>query len=165
MDSRGNVMNPSSLTVRLGEHTLNDDSDGANPIDFRVRDMRSHPDFVRRTFKNDIAILILKGAVRFGEFIRPICLPYDQLRNEDPTGRNAFLAGWGTTAFDQCHFTFFHGDSGGPSMLTAERSTTDFSRYYIIGVVSFGKRCATPGYPGVYTRVTEYLDWIADNLV
>uniref|UniRef100_A0A2I9LPH6 CLIP domain-containing serine protease n=1 Tax=Centruroides hentzi TaxID=88313 RepID=A0A2I9LPH6_9SCOR len=204
IDSRGNVMNPSTLTVRLGEHKLNDDSDGANPIDFRVREIRSHPDFVRRTFKNDIAILVLEGTVQFGEFIRPICLPYDQLRNEDPTGRNAFVAGWGTTAFNgnfnpelteiqipiwtnnECRQVFqrevpisreyicagvrdgskdsCQGDSGGPLMLPAERSTTDLSRYYIIGVVSFGKRCATPGYPGVYTRVTEYLDWIADNL-
>ena len=34
------------------------------------------------------------------------------------------------------------------------------SRYYVIGVTSFGKGCALRGWPGVYARVTRVLDWI-----
>jgi secreted trypsin-like serine protease len=51
------------------------------------------------------------------------------------------------------------GDSGGPlSYLLKERS-------YQIGVVSFGQaRCAVERVPVVYTRVTEYLDWILNNI-
>lgn len=47
------------------------------------------------------------------------------------------------------------GDSGGPLILHDE------NYYYIIGVVSFGFKCGEPGYPGVYTRVTSYLNWIS----
>ena len=56
----------------------------------------------------------------------------------------------------------FQGDSGGP--LIARNGT--FSPYSLVGVVSFGAghgKC-DKGIPGVYTRVTNYLDWIKENL-
>lgn len=42
-------------------------------------------------------------------------------------------------------------DSGGP--LVNDRNV-------IVGVVSTGIGCARPGLPGIYTRVTEYVDWM-----
>eukprot|EP00090_Calanus_glacialis_P008462 TRINITY_DN16813_c0_g1_i1.p1 TRINITY_DN16813_c0_g1~~TRINITY_DN16813_c0_g1_i1.p1 ORF type:complete len:481 (-),score=131.69 TRINITY_DN16813_c0_g1_i1:105-1547(-) len=55
------------------------------------------------------------------------------------------------------------GDSGGP-MVALKRSGDSRYRYHLIGVVSFGYRCAVKGFPGVYTRVTEYDQWIKDTV-
>ncbi|KAK4306373.1 hypothetical protein Pmani_021803 [Petrolisthes manimaculis] len=51
------------------------------------------------------------------------------------------------------------GDSGGPLQLYMA------GRWVQIGLVSFGNRCAEPGYPGVYTRITHFMPWITANMV
>jgi len=55
------------------------------------------------------------------------------------------------------------GDSGGPLMSLRLANDGKF-RFFLLGVVSFGYRCATPGFPGVYSRVTEYEAWIRDTI-
>ena len=53
--------------------------------------------------------------------------------------------GGGSDRRDSCG-----GDSGGPLLVGG----------CLAGVVSWGYKCAEPGYPGVYTSVGHHLDWI-----
>lgn len=48
------------------------------------------------------------------------------------------------------------GDSGGPLVFEAKSGKIEQ-----IGVVSWGIGCAKPGVPGIYTRMTSFLEWLA----
>ncbi|KAK2721359.1 venom protease-like [Artemia franciscana] len=190
--------------VRLGEHDLASASDGANPIDISIAKKTIHEDYdgQGKSWQNDIAILTLARSVPFTNEISPICLPLNpELRSEEFTRMNPFVAGWGTTDFkgrasdvlqqaqvlvakrDDCKTSYSRfksvvidervlcaggqnggrqdacqGDSGGPLMFPRGDS------YYQIGVVSFGYRCGEKDFPGIYTRVGKFVDWITNNL-
>lgn len=49
------------------------------------------------------------------------------------------------------------GDSGGPLMRWTDA-------WYLEGIVSFGNKCGLEGWPGVYTRVSDYIDWIVGTI-
>ncbi|XP_071488620.1 uncharacterized protein [Diadema antillarum] len=74
-------------------------------------------------------------------------------RHSDIITNNMFCADGGNKpdSRDACH-----GDSGGPFV------TKDKKRWYLLGIVSWGIGCARPEYPGVYTRVHRFRQWIMD---
>ncbi|XP_068777643.1 transmembrane protease serine 12 [Struthio camelus] len=69
---------------------------------------------------------------------------------------NMICAGFESGGTDSCQ-----GDSGGP-LMCYHPST---SKYYIIGITSFGIGCGRPKFPGIYVRLSQYRRWITSELL
>lgn len=75
-----------------------------------------------------------------------------------PLGFGQICAG-GQSGKDSCT-----GDSGGP-LMTMKRGSDGNGRWTIVGVVSFGPSpCGMLNWPGVYTRVIDFVPWILNKL-
>ncbi|XP_026683804.1 CLIP domain-containing serine protease 2-like [Diaphorina citri] len=58
-----------------------------------------------------------------------------------------------------------YGDSGGPLTWMGSFDSAISVRNYLIGLVSYGPEdCGKTENPGVYTRMTYFLQWILDHL-
>jgi len=183
----------SDITIRLGEYDFEAPSNSRR--DFDVERIYMHERYNRKTYENDIALLKLKKATTFNNDIWPICLPPPNVKLEGksayvtgwgttsysgqsskvllevflPIWKNSdckraytqtitdkqVCAGYRQGGKDSCQ-----GDSGGPLMY--QMST---GRWAVVGVVSWGIRCAEKDKPGVYSRVDSYSDWIKDKVL
>lgn len=181
----------SKLRVILGDHdqTTVDET----PVMMRaVTSIVIHRNFDLNTYNHDIALLKLRRPIKYTKNIRPICLPgikdpagrYGTVVGWGRTAEGgmipsvvqevqvpiltlrqcramkyrasritSYMLCAGRGAMDSCQ-----GDSGGPLLV----NTGD--RYEIVGIVSWGVGCGRPGYPGVYTRVSRYLNWLKHKL-
>lgn len=50
------------------------------------------------------------------------------------------------------------GDSGGAIYVKDEVNNS--TKYIAVGITSYGVGCALPNSPGIYTRISYYLNWI-----
>ncbi|PRD33952.1 UNVERIFIED_CONTAM: Proclotting enzyme [Trichonephila clavipes] len=118
----------------------------------------------RGNFSDMNATVVGWGTVSFGgkasPVLRQVTIPVwdndecDRVYRFERITESFLCAGSPENGEDACQ-----GDSGGPLMTINEEG-----RWEVIGIVSWGRRCGDPTFPGVYTRVTTYLDWINENM-
>ncbi|CAD5120578.1 DgyrCDS9143 [Dimorphilus gyrociliatus] len=96
-----------------------------------------------------------KGSAKLQQVILPV-VGHEQCSKPDYLGmsvnkKEMVCAGYPEGQKDACQ-----GDSGGPLVC----SKGPDGRYYLHGITSWGVGCAMAKKPGVFTRVSSYVDWI-----
>ncbi|GAB0098484.1 venom protease [Sergentomyia squamirostris] len=187
-------LKPEDLFIRLGEYDFGI-RDETRARDFKVSEIREHPDYDPTTYESDIAIVKLKRPTLFNTYIWPICMPPI---GETWEGYSAVVTGWGTQFFggpqsdvlmevsvpvwkhNDCVDAFTNridstvmcagGFDGGRDSCQGDSGSPLMvmlpnNRWVVIGIVSWGVRCGEPSRPGVYTRVSSHIDWIVANAI
>lgn len=83
---------PHKVTVRLGTYNItNQREEGA--VHMNVSKIFIHPDWkvLHRSYDADIAILVLSENINFTNYIQPVCMPTDGLRENS----EGVVVGWG----------------------------------------------------------------------
>ncbi|KAL4661656.1 hypothetical protein H8957_015298 [Semnopithecus entellus] len=88
----------------------------------------------------------------------PTCNHLYHVGVEVPLAEPIVLPGSLCASYPQGHKDTCQGDSGGP--LTCLQSGS----WVLVGMVSWGKGCALPNRPGVYTNVATYSPWIQAHI-
>ncbi|TRY64503.1 hypothetical protein DNTS_009411 [Danionella cerebrum] len=155
-----------------------------------VKRISIHPQYNSQTYANDIAVLLLeelklkKTCMLENPAVRSVCVPWSTLQfppdhtctisgwGRDREGKSASILKWANvTLIKDCQNYYkdrflpgmecagnvdsCQGDSGGPLVCKDDSGLS-----YVWGLVSWGDKCGEPGYPGVYTKVAHYFDWI-----
>ncbi|KAE8589252.1 hypothetical protein XENTR_v10017480 [Xenopus tropicalis] len=179
----------SKMELRIGENNI-ELLEGTEQFIQSAKIIR-HPQYNSWTIDNDIMLIQLQEPAQLNNEVQPIPLPTecppvgsiclisgwgntlsngvnypdllqcieapilsDQECRQSYPGSitdNMICVGYLEGGIDSCQV---RGDSGGPVVCDRE----------LQGVVSWGRGCALPGYPGVYTKVCNYLSWIRDTI-
>jgi len=78
-------------------------------------------------------------------------IPQEQCKNVYKVIGDSMMCAAGDGEVDSCQ-----GDSGGPLF--------DRKNNVLVGIVSWGRRCAIKGYPGVYSRIGNQWDWVRSTI-
>lgn len=180
-------LDPEDIDVVLGIHDLKNDSGER----IHVKRIIPHPSHSLLTSDSDIALLELEAdsqyepisliqkdaviegrdAVITGWGVTTDCLcqasrtlqeasvpvvsneTCREAYSDEKISDNMLCAGYSEGGADTCG-----GDSGGP-LIVQDRNT-----WRLAGITSWGEGCGEPGYYGVYTRVSQFVDFIYEYM-
>lgn len=96
------TVNPIAIVVFLGEYqfSTNPDCIGTDCnlplVQTYVEEVKYHLGFNPSTFHNDVALMRMNQNVEYTNFIKPLCLPFDDvLKQFNHDGQTMTAAGWG----------------------------------------------------------------------
>jgi len=185
----GNDHNPQGFQIKAGVFDESKNAESGERM-VKIKRMILHPDYNHEQTSHDIALLELATPLEYTNHIQPVCLPNSDsilkpatmvtvtgwgttssggsiskklqqvdvpivsyaTCNSEYNGevQNDVMFCAGVFGKDSCQ-----GDSGGPLV---KQHTNGL--WYEHGIVSWGNGCALAGYPGVYSRVSAYCDFI-----
>uniref|UniRef100_A0A9L0TLD5 trypsin n=1 Tax=Equus caballus TaxID=9796 RepID=A0A9L0TLD5_HORSE len=173
--------------VRLGEYNI--EVVEGNEQFINAAKIIRHPKYNSWTLDNDILLIKLASPAVINARVSSISLP----RASAPAGTLCLISGWGNTLSSgsnypdllqcleapllsqaECEASYpgeitknmvcagfleggkdsCQGDSGGPVVCNGQ----------LQGIVSWGYGCAQKNRPGVYTKVSNYVDWIQQTI-
>ncbi|XP_044745406.1 CLIP domain-containing serine protease 14D-like [Coccinella septempunctata] len=187
------------FNVRVGEYSTKTEIDcGSEFCGLPVQDMSIshvvvHPGYDKRTFKDNVALIVLRNKINYTVTAQPICLP----DSWSSTNNNGILVGWGKTAIqtetpdyqqvlrlpiisiNKCYTVYGktlpvtddqlcaggeYGKDACSGFGGSPLLVQQGDTYYQVGILSFGSdQCGAGGVPSVYTNVKKYVDWIKEN--
>ncbi|XP_026871476.1 trypsin-like [Electrophorus electricus] len=177
--------NPYSMQLIVGDHNVRM-FEGTEQL-LKTDNIIWHPNYNYQTLDYDIMLIKLFHPVKVTDAVRPISLP----TGCPFAGMPCTVSGWGSIYSDSSFMPFHlqcadvpvvsdeECEKSYPGMLTRrmlcaghpeggqDACSSDSGSPLVCygevhGLVSWGRGCGLPGYPGVYTKVCEFLYWIRD---